>query len=614
MNSLWNNNIQLFRSRFPQLAELLAFSIASFENKPTSYYEIQSAKDGSPIAFENGLPLHSKYNPRREAEQAVSSFTPSQTDSTEFSTCAVFFSFGLGYTPIVFAEKQPSIPMVIVEPDSAHLFEAFTSLDWSAVLSHKEVIFAIEADAQTVASIINRYNIASCKVFSVTAQTTHAEEYYASVTELLARQKQKAQINTNTLEKFSHLWLHNSCCNLHYLAELDGVEKFRNSTSLPFVILAAGPSLASVLPQLAQLKERCILVCVDTALHACLHAGVEPDFIFLVDPQYACALHLEFLSSPSSILVTESAAYPSVFRFDCKEKVLCSSLFPIGQYFEKRLGSKGKLGAGGSVTTTAWDFARLSGTKEIYLAGMDLGFPNKQTHIRGSQFEERSHRTAQRTASAETDTVSSLLGANPAIAKDYDGKPLLTDERMSLFSWWFETNCKEAKVCGIHTYTLTPESLAIPGITTVPLSHLLSRNSAEHERELFFQTANAHSSNDSIKGTQSYEQVLSSFESDLTDLIHLAKKGISLCEDVFADRTRASATATLLSKIDAQIMGSASKDAAALVFPTERQLEKEAQNLPTDKTLHSFYYSRLIYQKLRAAAEEYLSTLNSVRK
>src|SRR5574344_2592131 len=132
---------------------------------------MQQAKDGSPIAFENGLPLHSKYNPQREAQQAVASFSEpphrgnaNKADASSKDvppTCAVFFSFGLGYTPIVFAEKFPNVPMVIVEPDSTHLFEAFAALDWNDVLSHEEVVFAIEADASTVAAIINKYSSTS---------------------------------------------------------------------------------------------------------------------------------------------------------------------------------------------------------------------------------------------------------------------------------------------------------------------------------------------------------------------------------------------------------------------------------------------------------------------
>lgn len=607
MNSLFNKNIDAFTARFPLLAKNLSDAIASFKSEAHRFFEISAAKDGTITASENGMLLHSKYNPGREAEQLVSSF------DIQKNTTAAFLSVGLGYAPITFAQKYPTVPIIIVEPDSAHLFEAFDALDWSPVLQHKEVAFAITSDAELAAHLLDKYNLDSCKFFSVSSQTAHDTKFYEQLTELLSRQKQKTQINTNTLEKFSHLWLHNSCCNLHYLAELDGVDKYKGCTSLPVVVLAAGPSLQSILPQLPEIKKRSIIVCVDTALHACLEAHVEPDFIILVDPQYACSLHLEFLESPSSVLITESAVYPSVFRFNCKEKVLCSSLFPIGQYFEKQLGSKGKLGAGGSVTTTAWDFARLCGTKEIYLAGMDLGFPGKQTHIRGSQFEERSHRTSYRTFSAETDAVNALLGANPTLALDYNGSPLLTDQRMSLFSWWFETNCRDAEKVGVHTYSLTRQSLAIKGITPADTQAILSKDIADTQKSDFFYRAKQNSLLLRKTDKPPFAEVLADFENDLDTLIQLAKKALSLCEAVLRDRTKAQTAAQKLTAIDNEILCSASKNAASLVFPTERQLEQEADSLPHDKALYSFYYSRLIYQKLQTAAKEYLSTLNLLK-
>ena len=555
-------------------------------------------------ATENKVPLHSKYNPQREAEQLVAEF-----NDHEYAA-AVFFSAGLGYGAIAFAQKFPGTPLVIIEPSSDHLFAAFSVLDWEAVLSHQSVIFAVQATVEEVAAIIDRYGVVSCKIYASSSQTWHAKDYYDQVIERLSRHKQKSEINTNTLEKFSHRWLKNSCANLHYLAELDGVGKYANSTELPFVILAAGPSLSMILPELPKLKERSIIVCVDTALHACLKAGVEPDFIILVDPQYACSLHLEFLSSPSSILILESAVYPSVFRFNCKEKVLCSSLFPIGQYFEKQLGTKGKLGAGGSVTTTAWDFACLCGTKEIFLAGMDLGFPGRQTHIRGSQFEEQSHRLAERNCTAEQQNAASLFGANPSVAKDYNGNAILTDQRMSLFSWWFETNCKRMQEAGVQTFSFTPQSLAIPNISPAPLSMILDRPPQNEEKALFFLNAEKTARTIRSQPHPAFKTVLDSFDDDLSTLASFAKKGISLCRQAIEDRTRAPSSFSALEKLDAEIMQSSAKDAASLVFPTERQLAQKAESLPSDKTLHSLYFSNLIYTELLSAVKQYRTALH----
>ncbi len=572
-------------------------------NVPLEYIE---AKNGSSSASYEGIMLHSKYNPEREAEQLVSS-------CSDDCPCAVFLAFGLGYAPIVFAKKHPDAALILVEKDPVFLFAAFATLDWQPVLEHSEIIFAVDADVQTASSLIRPHNSNDMAIFSNAAWTSHDKEYFETLRSAISRDSHKNQVNTNTLEKFSRLWLRNSCKNLPHLAQLGGVKDYFGiaPSTVPFVVLAAGPSLETILPHLAELKKRAVLICVDTALRACLNAGVEPDFIVLVDPQYACARHVEFLSSPTSVLIAESAVWPSVFRFNCREIVLCSSLFPIGQYFERHLGQKGALGAGGSVATTAWDFARKCGAKKIYMAGMDLGFPGKQTHIRGSQFEERSHRLSKRTNTAESDGVNALFSACPKKGCDYNGNEMLTDERMSIFSWWFENSCATAIQDGQETLTLTPQSLAIKGIKKSDVSEILSMPPMEREKEGFFIRAQKQKiqSQEEAKNAGSYQSVLNSFKSRLQKLRDLAKKGRSLCKKGMQDRLKIPEVNAELSRIDAQILSSDAKDAAALVFPTERQLKELSKNLPESPELKALSYSDLIYTELNRAIEEYLELL-----
>jgi len=641
LNSTWNTNIALFSKRFPALKEILAEDIAFFERETEEGHsliplEIVAARNGSPTAIykqDDGnaqgsssvaIPLHSKYNPEREAEQLAQQFSKNDFDA------AVFLGFGLGYGPLAFAETYPSIPLILIENNPLFLFAAMNTIDFTKIFSHQNLIFVTKTNPATAVSVLANYKAERVKVFSAKAHTSHDSIFAHEFLELFKRSLQKDEINTNTLEKFSRLWMKNSMANLPNLAKCDGVNKYRstllqigeNATELPFIIIAAGPSLKTVLPHLSALKESCVLVCVDTALHAMLKAGVEPDFIVLVDPQYACARHLEFLKAPTSVLITESAAYPSVFRFECREKVMCSSLFPIGQYFENRLGQKGKLGAGGSVATTAWDFARTCGARKIYIAGMDLGFPDKQTHIRGSQFEERAHRTSNHTHTAETDGVASLLGAAPSMAKDYNGNPILTDKRMSLFAWWFESNCERALKDGQQTFTLTAQSLAIPNIAISSAKELLDRVSGKKEdfiraKRQFFEQAEINSARikneEESKGCPSFENVLAEFRESLLNLLSLSKKGLNLCQTAIQNRTKAAEVNAKLSEIDSQILNSAGKDAAALVFPTERQLQAKAKELPEsamkDARLKPVYYSRLIYTELQKAVRSYLDCM-----
>lgn len=593
MNSFWNKNIDLFKQRFPDLSN-------SLEMKKSGDLVFEEGKNGTVTAKYNGLLLHSKYNPVKEAETLISSFDPAKHDT------AIFLGFGLGYGPIEFAKKHPDTTMILIEKDPSRFFSAIEVLDWSDVFKHAKIILLLGASEEEVCSILGKCKSESTAVYRTKAQCAHNESYFQAVENALRQNSQKEEINTNTLEKFARLWLNNSCRNLDYLQFLDGVNKYSGlGKEIPFVILAAGPSLKSVLPHLAEIKKRAVIVCVDTALHACLRQNVEPDFIILADPQYYCSLHLEFLSAPSSVLITEIAAYPSVLRFKCKEIVLFSSLFPIGQFFESQTGEKGKLAAGGSVTTSAWDFARLCKTSKIFMAGMDLGYPGKETHIRGSKFEEKAHAESSRTKTSETANSAALFSANPTTEKDYNGNSIITDKRMRLFSWWFETQCTQSRSYGTETYTLTPESMAIKGIEVFSLSRFMDFPVIENKKEEFF--FNAERNKKALPDRSLFDSSKEKFSKDLEALENLAKKGIDVASKAIKDRTKIKQALNILSEIDSSILNSDAKNSASLVFPTKRQLDNLAKDIlcgnELEKEMYPINYSRLIYTQILSSVK-----------
>lgn len=573
----------MFSTRFPHLAKILT-------KEECQDLKIELAKDNTYTAYDKNLLLHSKYNPKRESENIVKSF------NREKHKVAVFLAFGLGWSLISFAENFPDIPIIVIESNKDYFFKALEILDWTKVFNHKNISLLINAEISDSSKFLSKYKTDEICFYCNDSQCNHDKEYFKNVLIEFNKIKEKENINTNTLEKFSKLWLKNTCKNLHYLAELDGIKRFINKAeNLPFVILAAGPSLEKIIPHLEEIKKRAVIVCVDTALHACLKAKVEPDFIIIVDPQYYCALHLEFLESPSSIMILESAVYPSAFRFKCKEKILCSSMFPIGQYFESKIDYKGKLGAGGSVTTTAWDFARICNAKEIFLAGMDLGFPSKQTHIRGSQFEEKIHRESNKFNNAENSNINSIITAMPEWKYDYDGKPLLTDKKMSLFSWWFENNCKIAKENNIKTFTLCPESLKIEGIEKYDLNNFLSRNECIKEKEKFLNLNESPHKEDLI---EKIKIVKNEFNENLNELLDLSEKAIVLCEKALKNTSKLEEINQSLNEIDIKILNSKTKECAALVFPTERQLKEISISLDEKEKLYPIKYSKIIYKQI----------------
>ena len=237
-------------------------------------------------------------------------------------------------------------------------------------------------------------------------------------------------------------------------------------------MIAAGPSLDDILPHAREIRRRAVMVCVDTALRSLLREGVEPDFLVVVDPQYWNARHLDRCESPSSILITEGAVWPSVLRMPFAAVRLCASLYPLGEFAERRAGiPKGRLGAGGSVATTAWDFTRSMGCRPVYMAGLDLGFPGGRTHARASRFEQKTLSECRRLRPSVTERYAAYLSGQPYEARANDGSSVRTDKRLSLYSWWFESRMQKNPEC--RTVNLSPGGLAIAGMPYEPIESLL---------------------------------------------------------------------------------------------------------------------------------------------
>ena len=440
-------------------------------------WQLFAAKNGSITVREDGALLHSAYAPEKEAAQHI------RLAADTACTAGIFCAFGLGYAPDAFAAQYPDKQLILIEPDVMRLASAFALFSWKRIMQHRSCMMLLGAQAETVIHALDTANLSHTHIFCVPANIRHAQRYFDTLAELIARNRQKQETNRRTANAFSPLWLKNSYANMHRLAQLAGIASLENAARLyPACILAAGPSLASVLPFLPQLRERSLLICVDTALRACLRCGIQPDVIATADPQYWNSRHLSGLVSPDSLLLTEIAAYPSVFRFFCREIRLFSSPYPPGAYIEKHGAPLGSFSAGGSVASSAWEFARFAGCSEIYAAGLDLGFPQGQTHVAGSLFEERLHMQSNRLHPAESGTCAAVHTGEQLEARSYDGNTVYTDARMQLYAWWFES--RTAAFPAVRTYTFCPQGMQIPGIQPVTPAQFIETHPVIDRREL----------------------------------------------------------------------------------------------------------------------------------
>lgn len=595
LSDVFESNRTLFCRRFPDLAGLLGLdtpegALGLLSRVPASC-EILTTSSGSPSLAVMGTAVHSRVNPLREAERALA-----ESDRFTADGC-LFCGMGLAYLPEVYSRKFPGSTLVIVEPELYILVSALASRPLDLLLSHPALVIAAALPANEAATLPEKIGHPEIPIHESPPLMSINEPWWDEFRTLTARNREKREINANTLRKFGSLWLRNMCRNLNELRSRPGIGRFDALASgIPVLVLAAGPSLDQILPSLPEIRTRCIVIAVDTAVRACLRAGVEPDFIILVDPQYWNFRHLDGLASPSSILITESATWPAVFRFQCRSIFLCSSLFPLGKFLEERTGYRGELGAGGSVSTTAWDFARFLGSPAIYMAGLDLGYPGKKTHFTGSLFEERMHAVSDRMAPAETAGMLALTSTGLFAVPDYRGGQVLTDRRLLLYAWWFESRL--SRYPAQKTFTLTPEGVRIPGFLTAAPADILAGPQIRKNIDALLASACAGETGDS----GGFQRALDELKGALTDILGLSREGERLSRRGSRNRGDRVLLDTL-NEIDRKILGHPAKEVVAMVFSLADGSGEENKNAsPLEASMN-------LYRRLSAAAEKNLELI-----
>jgi hypothetical protein len=381
--------------------------------------------------------------------------------------------FGLGYGAEAARRAFPSRPLLVVEPDAEIFRAALACRDLRQFLTDPEVHLFVSAEPDGLPAILETLPLARPAFLRLRAALHARPGVYRASEETIQSWLLRRDINVNTLNRFGRLWVRNLCRNLEEMVRRPGVAELSGLFhGLPALVIAGGPSLDALAPSLPALRERMVIVSVNTSLRACRERGVEPDFTVVVDPQFWASRSLDWTLAVDGVLVAEPSTCPRVFRRETERFFLCSSLFPLGETLEAAYGEKGRLGAGGSVSTSAWDLARLLGACPLYAGGLDLGFPGMRTHCRGSYSEGMWLAAADRFTPVEANGFRALRDIGLFEARSARGGTTATDRRMLLYKWWFENQLRLHPDC--EALTLSPDSVAVSGMPLASLAAALS--------------------------------------------------------------------------------------------------------------------------------------------
>ena len=548
----FNVNIQALLKKYPTFKKDVLESY-SF-NDDIIFLE---AGNGLVTAKIDNVWIHSSRQPDREALRLIQN-----TIDDRLELC-LLFGFGLGYHVEALMREFPKLMILVVEPEPGLFLSACKYRNFTPIIESDKVGFLFDTRVEFFNDILGSFNTVNVKCVKLKSLYCRSLEYFKGVESAVNNFLTKKETNKNTLKRFGRVWVKNLFGNIEvFNRAMDcGVwyKKFSRQSAL---VIAAGPGLDSLLPMLPELSKRLIVVCVDTALRAVLSTGVVPDFIVVVDPQYLNTRHVDGLLSldrlkDNSILISESSTNSAIFRNCSLPVYFYKSVFPLGQLFDNFAGITTKLPAGGSVSTTAWAFARFLGCRNLYSAGLDLGYPSENMHCKNSLSFLKTELLSERLRPMESINFRGIRGATPFYERNNNDGKTLTDKRLIIYKWWFVSQIQLSK--GVGAFNLSKHGIKIDGMEYFKADKL--KDLPEDRRAIEEIKKCVESQNRAGEGEKNLYQALNMLVLEYNKLIAICERALKTIQHLRLADTQEESTKELeiLNVIDKQLMDLPSK-------------------------------------------------------
>ncbi|MGL4562942.1 MAG: motility associated factor glycosyltransferase family protein [Brevinema sp.] len=383
--------------------------------------------------------LHSS-RPKAESEKMLSQLN---LNASYF----VIAGIGLGY----FLEsilKKSTHPCIVFEPLS-DIFDTAIQIRPNLqhlLMKHNVILVRSLKDLTTV---LQNNKVKDLSFMMHRPYVDLFPEQMSAIQEILATTIRKNEIGNATLLRFGKIWAKNIFRNLHRYFSSRKLRSFEGiATGNTAIVIGAGPSLGEAIPYLQKYQEHAYLIACDTALPILETVDIVPDFVVTVDPQEKNALYLRYSKHKNHFLIADPGVHDSAFEsYQDDRIVLMDSLFPFYPYFEPYWGASGLLASGGSVSTSAFDFARIINASKIIMVGQDLSFAQKKTHNKGNILTEFGYVLFNRLSTYHTKHVHTTYPSHAQFIKGRrEHETVLVDARFILFRDWFSEEITKTNI------------------------------------------------------------------------------------------------------------------------------------------------------------------------
>ena len=400
----------------------------------------------------NNLLITSKYNIEKENERFFNINYDKEIDYF------LIIGFGLGYHIDYFLKNiknNQKIFVLILNPD---IFLEFINSNIEKKFIQSENIELVYGNEEILMKkISNILDNASLKGKLVINSPLFklSKDYYPKLYDII----DKIMIDKQSLEKDREIVEKNIDANMKIVIESIGVKEYRdkhkNST---IFIISGGPSLNKNINELKNIKNNGVIISVGTVVDVLMKNGIKPDYIVVIDPLLNVYNQLEnYLQLEIPLVYIPSVNSKLLNNYSGKKIVAFPDKDSYYSKMEEKY-NKGLIQTGGSVATTALDFANQLGATNIVFVGQDLALSsNLNTHATGTLLNK------------EKTNLNNLIEI-----ESVDGKKIYTLKNLYHYLRWIEKYIGENK--NIAYIDATEGGAKIKGTKAVKLKEYILNN------------------------------------------------------------------------------------------------------------------------------------------
>ncbi|HUX49409.1 MAG TPA: 6-hydroxymethylpterin diphosphokinase MptE-like protein [Spirochaetia bacterium] len=385
--------------------------------------------DGGIQVKYRGKNLYSTIDPVASAERKARSVTiPPET-------IVIVPSPLLGYGLQVLVDRLPATSRIVcVEVDESLM--AITLAQVPEELLQNQSVSFVRLDSPEALSLFLNPVLQSGRYRRVTLAPLSGgyslySAAYRSLIAVVERDIRTNWQNRLTGTFMGRLWMRNIFRNLAELTH--AVDLSELHVDLPVVVAGAGESLEFTIPWLLRSRNEFHLLAVDTAVAPLVSAGIVPDYVVVLEAQWANLRDFVPVAGQPLRLAGDISSHPAPFRLyrDGTHALFLSEFIHIRLIDRLRTAGivRTVVPPLGSVGVVAVHLARLLGGGNIFLTGLDFAYRRGKTHAKGTPSHLAALQTAGRLGPDSLYTVT--VATSGIVVADSDrtatGHALLTN-------------------------------------------------------------------------------------------------------------------------------------------------------------------------------------------